>query len=153
MIEQITQTENGYQILMDAGSKLSVLNDPSNRRYQMVQDAIADGMEVIVPVVPDPIIAERAAMTLTFSQLLIGLVSMEWITETEGETWLKGNELPAEVTSMIAGLPVEQRFPAKARALRMSVADRMDPLVLALAQGRGVPPEDMDVFFRTFGKL
>jgi len=153
MIEKITQTENGYQIVMSNGDKVSTDNDPASRYYQMVQEAIADGVEVTVEEIPDPIIAERAAMTLTFSQLLIGLVSMKWITEVEGETWLKGNELPAEVTAMIAGLPVEQRFPAKARALRMSVADRMDPLVLALAQGRGVPPEDMDVFFQTFGKV
>jgi len=152
MLDKITQTEDDYQVVID-GTEMTVPNNPSNRHYQMVQDAIADGVEVIVPVVPDPIIAERAAMTLTFSQLLIGLVLMDWITEAEGDAWLKGNELPAEVTSMIAGLPVEQRFPAKARALRMSVADRMDPLVLALAQGRGVPPEDMDVFFQTFGKL
>jgi len=152
MFDQITQTEDGYQVVID-GTEMTVPIDPSNRYYQMVQDAIADGMKVIVPVVPDPIIAERAAMTLTFSQLLIGLVSMDWITEAEGIAWLEGNELPAEVTAMIAGLPVEQRFPAKARALRMSVADRMDPLVLALAQGRGVPPEDMDTFFQTFGAV
>jgi len=153
MIDKITQTESGYQLVMTGGGKMYVSNDEANPQYQMVQEAIAGGVEVIVEEIPDPIIAERAAMTLTFSQLLIGLVSMDWITEIEGIAWLEGNELPAEVTAMIAGLPVEQRFPAKARALRMSHADRMDPLVLALAQGRGVPPEDMDVFFQTFGAI
>jgi len=105
---------------------------------------------------PDPAIAlaqARAGMTLTFAQLLIGLVKMAWITEAEGEAWLAGNSLPAEVLSMIDGLPKDMRFPAKARALRMTSASRTDPLVLELARGRDIDPEDMDTFFTTFAEV
>ena len=152
MIEKITQAENGFLILID-GAEMTVPADPANRHYQMVQEAIADGAEVTVVEIPDPIIAVRAAMTLTFSQLLIGLVSMEWISEAEGVAWLEGNSLPAEVAAVIEGLPVAHRFPAMARALRMSIADRMDPLVLALADGREVSAVDMDAFFQTFAAV
>ena len=102
---------------------------------------------------PDPAVLlaqARASMVISFSQLLIGLVTMAWITEAEGEAWLAGNALPAEVLAMIAGLPVEHRFAATARALRMTNAVRMDPLVLELAEGRNIAPEDMDTFFTTF---
>jgi uncharacterized membrane protein AbrB (regulator of aidB expression) len=95
--------------------------------------------------------AARQAMRLTFAQLMIGLVTMQWITEAEGEAWLAGNALPAEVLALIAGLPAEHQFPAKARAMRMTVAERLDPMVLALAAGRGIPAADMDQFFTTFG--
>ena len=102
---------------------------------------------------PDPAFAlaqARAAMVLSFPQLLIGLVKMSWITEAEGESWLAGSALPAEVLAMIASLPADMQFPAKARALRMTNAVRTDPLVLALAGVRRISPEDMDTFFATF---
>jgi hypothetical protein len=102
---------------------------------------------------PDPAIElarDREGMTLTFAQILIGLVKMSWITEAEGEAWLAGNALPAEVLSMIDGLPKDMHFPAKARALRMTAASRTDPLVLELARGRNIDPVDMDAFFTTF---
>jgi len=151
MMDNITQTENGYQVTI-GGQAMSVPNDPANEDYQRVQKAIAGGMKLTVPPGPD---AEklRKVMTLSFAQLLIGLVKMSWITEAEGEAWLSGNALPAEVLTMIAGLPADMQFPAKARALRMTNAVRMDPLVLALAGVRRISPEDMDTFFTTFAEV
>lgn len=99
------------------------------------------------------LLAARTGMRLTFSQLMIGLVTMQWITEAEGDAWLAGNALPAEVMSLIDSLPPEERFPARARAMRMTEADRLDPLVLALAAGRGIPAEQLDQFFTTFGAI
>ena len=102
---------------------------------------------------PEPSAEElRAAIPpLSFAQLLTGLVAMEWITETEGLAWLKSEALPADIEQLIAGLPQEQQFPTTARAMRMTVAERMDPLVDALAAVRGFSPEQIDQFFLAFG--
>lgn len=93
--------------------------------------------------------AERAAMSLTFAQLLIGLVAEGWVTAAEGEAWLVGT-LPAQVTVLIGTLPAEQQFAAKARAIRPSTILRLDPLVLALGAAQGKTPEELDQFFRTY---
>lgn len=88
----------------------------------------------------------RGAMTLSFAQLLIGLVSEGWITEAEGEAWLAGT-LPAAVLAVIGTLPQGQRFAAKARAARPSIIERLDPLVAALAAAQGKTDAQLDAFF------
>jgi hypothetical protein len=95
------------------------------------------------PPVPDAI---------SFAQLLIGLVSEQWITEAEGEAWLAGT-LPAPVLALIATLPAEQQFPAKARAIRPSEVLRADPLVNLLGVAQGKTGEDLDQFFRTYAQV
>lgn len=91
----------------------------------------------------------RAAMQLTFSQLLIGLVSEGWITEAEGDAWLAG-AVPTPVSALIATLPMEQQFAAKARAISPSVVQRTNTLVSALATSEGKTPEELDNFFETY---
>jgi len=93
--------------------------------------------------------AARANMTMTFAQLLIGLVTEAWITEAEGDAWLVGT-LPAPLLALIAALPVEQQFAAKAHAIRPSAVLRMDPLVVALGAAQGKTPEQIDQFFTTY---
>lgn len=92
----------------------------------------------------------RQSLTLTFAQLLIGLVTEEWITEVEGEAWLVGT-LPATVIGLISTLPQEQQFPAKARAIRPSVIYRLDPLVQALGMAEGKTEVELDEFFIKYG--
>jgi len=96
--------------------------------------------------------AARASMQLSFAQMLIGLVSEEWITEAEGEAWLTGTT-PAAVTALIDTLPVNQRFAAKARAVRPSIVLRTDPLVGALATMQGKTAEELDTFFTTYAQV
>ena len=94
----------------------------------------------------------RDGMRLTFSQLLIGLVAEQWITEAEGEAWLAGN-VPAAAASLISELPQGQRFAAKARAVRPSVVLRTDPLLIALADAGDKTPEQLDAFFVTYAQV
>jgi hypothetical protein len=86
---------------------------------------------------------------LSFAQLLIGLVTEAWITEPEGEAWLAGT-LPMAVLLVIDGLPAEQRFAAKARALRPSEVLRGDPLVAAMGTAAGKTEAEIDTFFQTY---
>jgi hypothetical protein len=93
--------------------------------------------------------AVRATMSLTFAQMLIGLVTEQWITEAEGDAWLVGTP-PAVFLALIATLPAEQQFAAKARAIRPSGVLRADPLVQALGAEQGKTPEELDQFFVTY---
>lgn len=97
----------------------------------------------------DQLAVQRAAMRLSFAQLLIGLVTEQWIIEAEGEAWLTGT-LPTAVTAVINGLPEGQRFAAKARALRPSEVLRADPLVAAMGAAAGKTEAEIDAFFRTY---
>ena len=117
---------------------------PASRFYADVQAAIAAGEPVGTPPTPPVIIPD-----LSFAQLLIGLVTEEWITEAEGGGWLVGT-LPAPVLAVIATLPAGQQFAAKARAIRPSAVVRADPLVAALAAAEGKTSAEIDAFFTTY---
>ena len=102
--------------------------------------------------IPRPLVEEGpipVPNSITFAQLLIGLVTEQWITEAEGEAWLAGT-LPTAVLTVINSLPQEQRFAAKARALRPSEVFRSDPLVTAMATAAGHTEEEIDTFFQTY---
>lgn len=117
-----------------------------------------DGYSLVAPAPPPPLTPEEAlaearrGMRLSFAQLLIGLVTEAWATEAEGEAWLSGT-LPAPVLALISTLPADQRFAAKARALRPSVVLRADPLVAALGAAQGKTEAEIDAFFITYGAV
>lgn len=96
---------------------------------------------------------ERFNMKLTFAQLLIGLVSEQWITVEEARQWRDRVTLPAQVQGVIQALPIEQQFAAETRALAPSEVLRNDPLVAALGQIAGKTPEELDNFFRTYSEV
>lgn len=96
--------------------------------------------------------AARAALKLSFAQLMVGLVTEQWITQAEGEAWLAGT-LPTAVLTIIGTLPVEQQFAVKARAIRPSEVLRNDPLVASLGAAAGKTPEELDDFFRTYAAV
>lgn len=87
--------------------------------------------------------------SITFAQLLIGLVAEQWISEAEGEGWL-GGALPGGVLAVIDTLPPEMRFAAKARALRPSEVLRHDQLVAAMGGAAGKTEAEIDDFFRKY---
>lgn len=105
-----------------------------------------DGKVFAEPPPPQP---DRSAMSLSFGQLLIGLVAEGWITEAEGEAWLAGTP-PAAALVLVAALPAEMRFAARVRVIRPSAVLRLDPLVMGLAQAEGKTAADLDRFFATY---
>lgn len=143
MIENITQTTQGYRATID-GIEMFIPDAPSNRHWQMIQDAVAEGAVVTVEQAP-----QAPVPNLSFSQLLIGLVSESWITEDEGDAWADGN-LPSAVLELIQTLPVEQQFAARTRAKRPSEIIRADPLVNLLGAAQGKTEEELTQFFRTY---
>lgn len=113
--------------------------------------ALAAGPAPYVPPAVD-LLSLRAEMTLTFAQLMIGLVAEGWITEAEANGWLDG-ALPAAVTTVIASLPEAMRFAARTRALRPSEVKRLDPLVAALAAAQNKTAAQIDAFFTTYSEV
>lgn len=95
------------------------------------------------------LLEQRASLRLSFAQLLIGLVTEQWVTEAEGDGWLTGT-LPPAVLAVINTLPAEQRFAAKARALRPSEVLRSDPLVAAMGTAAGKTSAEIDTFFQSY---
>ena len=90
---------------------------------------------------------------LAFAQLLIGLVSEQWITVEEGRAWRDRTGLPTQVSDIIASLPVEQQFAAETRILAPSEVLRYDPLVLAMGVAAGKTEEEIDDFFLKYSKV
>lgn len=97
--------------------------------------------------------AARAGMTLSFAQLLIGLVTEGWITAAEGRAWRDRVALPASVATLISALPEAQQFAAETRALAPSEVLRLDPLVMALGAGQGKTEAELDAFFATYSAV
>lgn len=103
-------------------------------------------VEGVRPLAPIP-------ASISFAQLLIGLVSEQWITEAEGRAWRDRVALPEQVQAVISSLPVEQQFAAETRALAPSEILRADPLVEALGSAAGKTTEELDEFFRTYSQV
>jgi hypothetical protein len=148
MSVQFRRADGSFVMLVNGLPYHVIESDPLFALHQMEAEE--------APLEPEPAAPSieefRATLTLTFSQLLIGLVAEEWITEAEGEAWLIGT-LPAAVLTLISGLPEGQRFAAKARASRPSVVLRLDPLVVALATIQEKTPEQLDNFFLTYANV
>jgi len=104
---------------------------------------------------PDPaeaLAAWRATATISFPQLLIGLVTEGWITEAEGLAW-NAKVLPAAVTAVIATLPQGMQFAATTRALNPSIVERSNPLVSAIGAAASKTEADLDAFFQTYSEV
>ena len=146
---------------MNADRTLGVLIDDAARNTASVEiggarwDEFLSFGAAILPYEPPtqpPVADPRAEMQMTFAQLLIGLVAMGWITKPEGIAWL-GGTVPVAVNTLIASLPVDQQFAALARAVRPSVVQRLDALVVALAAMQGRTDAQMDTFFVTYAAV
>jgi hypothetical protein len=132
-----------YKYISD--TVVAVFDEDGVSRMSMLASAVPDG-EDILPA--DPVV-EPVPPSITFAQLIIGLVAEEWITQAEGEAWLVGT-LPSAVVTVINSLPTSQQFIAKARATRPSEVLRSDPLVSSLATAQGKTAEEIDDFFRMY---
>lgn len=125
---------------------------------QITEVNVATGKTTVRDMTPDEVAALPAPApppvpaSITFAQLMIGLVAEGWISEAEGEAWLAGT-LPAPVVALIGTLPAPQQFAAKARASRPSEVLRLDPLVVSLGSAQNKTPEEIDQFFRTYAQV
>lgn len=100
-----------------------------------------------------PLVTLPVPASISFAQLLIGLVAEQWITEAEGRAWRDRVALPAPVVALIASLPEAQQFAAETRAYAPSEVLRMDPLVQGLGAAQGKTAEQLDAFFRTYAQV
>lgn len=144
---------------MDADHTRGVLVDEEARNTASIEIGSDRWDEFLsynpAPYVPEPlppVVEPRISMQLTFAQLMIGLVAMGWITKPEGIAWL-GGTVPVAVNALIASLPADQQFAALARAVRPSVVQRLDALVVALAAVQGRTDAQMDAFFVTYAAV
>ena len=97
--------------------------------------------------------ARRAAMTISRTDLLVGLMDVGWITAAEAEAWSESNTLPAAVLAAVDGLPEADRPAARIRLRGFTTCARTDPLVAALAASEGRTDAEIDAFFTTYSKV
>ena len=151
---------NRYAIIENGIVMNIAMSEPEFAQEQgwvLAPDGVGQGWTYngsIFSPLPSPTLEEiqvglRSTMSLSFAQLLIGLVTEAWVTEAEGDAWLVGT-LPAPVLALISTLPIEQQFAAKARAIRPSEVMRTDALVVSLGAAQGKTPEELDQFFGTY---
>ena len=79
-------------------------------------------------------IDEPVPQSITKRQLLLGLMSDQWIKPAEAEAWADNTALPGPINDVIEAMPAEHRAAARITAKTMSVAERHDPLLKASAQ-------------------
>lgn len=100
---------------------------------------------------PEPVVVQPPSQ-ITALQFIIWLVGAGWISQAEGEAWLDGT-LPQAMSDLLNSLPEEQRFAARARAMRSTTIARHDPMIEILAALHGRTPEEVDEFFIEAGSL
>jgi hypothetical protein len=106
------------------------------------------------PVLQAPVPAE-----ISFAQFIVGLTEQAWITDAEAAAWLGASALPATVEGALSGIPetgpdqTKPRLRARARALRPSVIQRSNELLLMMAQSRGASAAQLDDFFRKYAAI
>lgn len=139
-----------------SGSPIDDIQHPSNIVDLWTdEELLAIGLTRVVtpsPTLEEILATARLSMTLSFAQLLIGLVTEAWITEDEGDAWADG-VLPTAVTSLIATLPQDQQFAARTRAKKATEILRLDPLVELLGLAQGKTAEELDQFFINYANV
>lgn len=92
---------------------------------------------------PNPVPA-----SVTRRQLLIALAQMEIITGEEALAAAKTGAVPTAVQAVFDNMQPADNLAAEITWASMSVAERSNPLVAALAQANGMTDAEIDDFFR-----
>lgn len=96
--------------------------------------------------------AWRSQSKISKTNMIVGLMEEEWITEDDADEWSKGNQLPLPIKNALNLIP-----PGKNRAkMRVQLNSfvtccRDDELVVLLVAAYGKTEDEMDEFFRTYG--
>ena len=117
---KITQLENGYRVERD-GVTMFVPEAPGNADYHMVQQAIADGAEVIIPAPP---VVEPM---LTAEQWVYFLEQTQWTALIKQATDMmppgpvRSALIAAQATTTAFRLPVLLKVVGKVRAMGLGI--------------------------------
>jgi hypothetical protein len=86
-------------------------------------------------------------------QLILGLTMAGLIPAAEGEAAAAGTAIPALITMVFNTLPPDQAIGARIRWNAMTVCERANPLVAAVATASGKTSAEMDQYFRDWSAL
>ncbi len=102
------------------------------------------------PPAPPPV---PVPASITRLQLILGMTIAGLITAEEGENAASGSAIPAVVAAAFAGLPSDVATLARIRWAAMTLVERGNPLVAAVASAAGKSAAEMDQYFRDWGAL
>lgn len=95
---------------------------------------------------------ERAAQSLSFPQLLIGLSELGFLSQEEALGWSSG-VIPSSILATINLLPKGQQFQMRIMAAQPATVSRSSALMSMLATKYGMKPEALDMLFRTYATV
>lgn len=102
------------------------------------------------PPPPPPPVKIKA---ITRRQLLLILLQQNLITPDEAVAAAATGAMPAMVAGYVNSLPVDQQVPAQITWAAMSVCDRADPMLAALAALQNYTSDQLDALFATASRL
>lgn len=137
------------QIIINGG--LTAFDDSPDNRLRYGVDAFTAAGGLIDPyVAPPPPVPE----SVTRRQMLIGLATAGFITTAEAIAAAQSGAVPAAVQAVFDALPTQADKDAAAITwAAMSVAERGNALVAALAAAQGLSSAQVDDLFRAWAIL
>lgn len=87
----------------------------------------------------------RAVTSLTKAQFIEGCMSVGILTPEEAI--MAANSIPPSFEPIIAALPPYEQTIARIQWPTVTIIDRMNPLILAIAAGAGISEETLDALF------
>lgn len=90
---------------------------------------------------------------ITRLQLILGLTMAGLIPAAEGEAAAAGTAIPALIAGVFNTLPPDQAIGARIRWNAMTVCERANPLVAAVAAASGKTSAEMDAYFIAWSAL
>lgn len=95
----------------------------------------------------DRLAAARASASLSRSDAVLAAVGIGILPECPIEAGAGRGEIPASLQQVFSSLPTEMQIEAAVRWGGATVIERLDPILLALAQSLGVTDRQLDVMF------
>lgn len=108
-----------------------------------------DGTDFTPPAAPAPLVPG----SITRRQLLLGLVGAGLITEAEALAAATAGAVPAAIDAIFAQLPPAEALAARVTWATMTVAERDNPLVLAIIAAGLADAGQVDALFTTAATL
>lgn len=91
--------------------------------------------------------ARRARMVVSRRQLLIALAQAGFVTAEQAVAAARTGDMPPPLAALADSLPAAERLAVAVTWASMQQAERLHPLVDALAAAQGATPAEIDAIF------
>jgi hypothetical protein len=149
-------------IELDSGLVLNIIQAAQDFVLEGAMLVLDDGTAVIGgnwdgaafrPPAPVPEPPPPVPTTISFRQLILGLLGSGFITAEQALAAAETRARPPQLDAIVATLPPDAELAARITWATMSEAKRADPLFAALIAGGHATADQVDELFRTAARL